>query len=124
MIADRHEDVTLVNAALFDITERQEERERLRLAEEEYRLAAKHSNAATCRFDVANRTVTITSEAAKRLELPEVIEDVPYGRVRAGRISPDTAQAYTAFYEGIRRGVKERNLQKAAARRLALDQRA
>lgn len=39
--------------------------------------------------------------------MPECIPDVPYGRVRLGKISDDTADAYIAFYEAIKRGEKE-----------------
>ena len=92
---------------LVDITSQRKSEESLRLAEEEYRIATRHSGHTIGRYDIAARTLTITDDVATRLALPECIPDVPYGRVRLGRISEDTAGAYIAFYEDIMRGKKE-----------------
>lgn len=108
LISDRHNDVVFVNAALFDITTQQDEKEQLALHEEEYRLATEHSGRIICRYNIADRSVTITTEAAKRLGLPKRLEDVPYGRVKQGFVSSDTADAYIAFYEAIIHGEKEK----------------
>lgn len=75
--------------------------------EEEYRLAALHSGRTIGRYNVEKETLTITTEDARRLELPECIEDVPYGRIRLGKISPDTAEAYKTFYNNIKKGKPE-----------------
>lgn len=92
---------------LVDITAQKKGEGALRLAEEEYRLATRHSGYTIGRYDVRARTLTITEDAATRLALSECIQDVPYGRVERGEISEDTADAYIAFYEGIMLGEKE-----------------
>ena len=74
---------------LVDITDQKETLYKLRLAEEEYRLATEHNNTATCRYSVQSMTLSITPEVARRINLPETLNDVPYGRVKSGRISPD-----------------------------------
>ncbi len=100
-------DEQILNVVQLDITEQKETEANLRLAEEEYRLAAKHSGRTICRYDIATQTIKITSEAAKHLSLPECIPDVPYGRVELGKISPDTKDTYIAFFEGIMQGKPE-----------------
>ncbi len=81
--------------------------ENLRKTEMEYKIATQHSGRTICRFDVASRNLTIAAEDAKYFSLPECIPDVPYGRVRLGKISSDTAGAYIGFYEDIIKGKKE-----------------
>ena len=92
---------------LVDITSQKKSEENLRLAEEEYRLATRHSGHTIGRYDIKAQTLTITDDVATRLALPECIPDVPYGRVKLGKISEDTADAYIAFYEDIMKGKKE-----------------
>ncbi len=92
---------------LVDITRSKKNEANLRLAEEEYRLATRHSGHTIGRYDVENETLTITEDAATRLALPETITDVPYGRVRLGKISSDTKDAYIRFYENIKNGGRE-----------------
>lgn len=75
--------------------------------EEEYRLAALHSGRTIGRYDVEKEVLTIMAEDAKRLELPEQIEDVPNGRIKLGKVSPDTAESYKKFYEDIKKGKPE-----------------
>lgn len=81
--------------------------DQLRLREEEYRLAVRHSNNVVCRYDVAARTLTLPQEAGLSFADGETALDVPYGQVREGKVSPQTAGAYIDFYERIRRGEKD-----------------
>ena len=46
----------------------------------------------------------MTVEAAAQFSLPLSITDVPYAPVRLGLVSPESAEAYTAFFEAILRG--------------------
>ena len=107
VLSQTGENKYVLNSVQYDVTEQKLERERLRVSEEEYRLATEHSKRTICRYNIADMTITVSAEAAKRLSLPEVVEDVPYGRVKLGVVSPDTADAYIKFYEAIRRGEKE-----------------
>ncbi len=74
---------------------------RLRMSDEEYRAVLKQSQSIIGRFDARTRTVTLQPETAAQLRMSELIADVPFGPVRAGRISADTADAYIAFYGRI-----------------------
>lgn len=100
-------DHAILNAVQLDITEQIEEKERLQHIKEEYRLASRHNGTTIGRYDIASQTLTIKENVAAKLDLPDIIPDVPYGRVRLGKISQSTAQAYIDFYERIARGEKE-----------------
>lgn len=88
-------------AILGDITEKRKAHQRMQLSEEEFRLAVEHSGAMTCRYDIANRTLNFSLRVAKRMNLPQVCDNVPYGRVNSGHISADTVQAYTSFLKAL-----------------------
>ncbi len=96
----------LVNAVLLDVTRQHEATERLRISEEEHRLAVAQSGNIICRYSVADKTMHMSRETADTLSLPEQIIDVPYGPVRLGMISRENEQAYIDFFESIDRGEK------------------
>ena len=96
--------------AYTDITDKQEALEQLRMSEEENRLAIRHSKTVVCRYDIATRALTLSPNVSAIFEMPAVAGDVPYGEVKSGRISPETAGAYTAFYESILHGEKDGDL--------------
>ena len=104
VVAERTGEAVIVNAVLLDVTAQQEAVERLRISEEEHRLAVEHSGTILCRFSVKDNTVTLSPETAAKLRMPQRIRDVPYGPIQNGQISKDTASAYVAFYESILRG--------------------
>ena len=104
LASDRRGEAMTVNAVLFDVTEQQEALERLRVSEEENRLAAAHSGSTVCRYSVAERTLSVPRKQNSIFHLPARLEDVPGGPVRRGEISPETAGAYRAFYDDIRAG--------------------
>ncbi|MDD3921447.1 MAG: diguanylate cyclase, partial [Eubacteriales bacterium] len=104
VLSDRSGERLTVNAVLFDVTERQQALELLRISEEESRLAIQHSKTVVCRLNIAARRLTVPSGVDSIFEVPSIVEDVPYGSVQAGRVSPETADAYIALYESIFRG--------------------
>ena len=104
--ADRKDGRVLVNAVLLDVTELQETAERLRISEEEHRLAIAHSGNIICRYTAADRSLSMSPEFAALLSIPERMENVPEGPVRQGLVSADSAAAYIGLFESIRRGDK------------------
>lgn len=94
----------LFNAVLFDITQRQEAAERIRISEEEYRLALQFGSTIVGRFTLATRTLCISTETAARNGHPIVMQDVPYGPVRLGFVAPKSQKTYIAFFEDILKG--------------------
>ena len=100
----RRGDGMTFSMVLFDVTERQSSMEKLRINEEENRLAILHSGNIVCRYSIAERTLTASPEAAAKLNRPERIEDVPYGPASIGKIAPESVETYIAFFEEIMHG--------------------
>lgn len=98
------------NAVFFDVTARQDTLEKLRVSEEENRLAIQHSQTTVCRYDVASRSLTVSPHVNPIFEASSVIKDIPYGEVKKGNISSESAASYIAFYEKILRGEKNGEL--------------
>ncbi len=106
-LAERHSDSAIFNVALYDVTEQKRVEQKLRLSEEEYRLATLHSNVSIGRYSIAKRSISLAPATAAKYGYPEVMENIPYSLVEQGDVSDDTAQAYVSFYERIMRGEKE-----------------
>lgn len=87
-----------------DVTEQRELIERLRISEAENMIAAQLGGNVVCRYMIADKTLSLSPEAAKAFALPETIRNVPEEPVRSGRISPESADAYKGFFESILRG--------------------
>lgn len=80
--------------------------DKLRMSEEQYRITVNHSDNIMCRYNIADKTLSMSAEAALILSTHEKVENVPYGPVHAGSISADTAETYITFYEGMLQGNK------------------
>lgn len=104
IIVDRVQNAAIVNAVFLDVTEEQEEKERLRVSEELNRLAIEHSGNIITRFDVAARTLTLPDAFNPIFELPHVLCNMPHEQIALGRVSPETAGAYTELFESIVHG--------------------
>ena len=98
------EEQFVINAVLLDITDQQEAQERLRVSEELNRLAIEHSGSIIARFDVQTRTLTLPERFTPIYEVPRVLYNMPQEQIALGRISQQTAGAYTELFESIIRG--------------------
>ena len=87
-----------------DITELQDERERLRQSEELNRLAIEQSGRIIGRFDVSGKTLSLPSTLPKRYGHEGALRDVPEAQIARGRISPETAEVYRRFFSDISDG--------------------
>lgn len=96
----------IINSVVFDITMRQEALESLRISEEENRLAIAHSRSVVCRYDVASKTLRVSPRVNDIFTVPKNISDIPYSQIREGKVAPDSAETYIAFYNAIARGEK------------------
>ena len=103
-MTERDGDRAVFNAMLVDVTARQEAMERMRISEEENRLALQHTSNTVCRYDVRTRTLHVPKLSNKAFTIPAYMENVPDGPVAAGDISPETAESYKAFYASIQNG--------------------
>lgn len=75
--------------------------ERLRVSEEEYRIAAEQSAKMIFRYDIGARTLHSQPSAAAEFAIPETLKNVPANSSMRDSISPDTLADYIRFYEGI-----------------------
>lgn len=89
---------------LFDITQQQEALERLRISEEINRLAIAHSGKIVTQFNIQNKTLVLPDSFNPIFELPQVLNNVPQGQIDLGRISQETAIAYSTMFEDISNG--------------------
>ena len=94
----------LFHAMLLDVTARQTAQEQLRLGEAEHRLAMLHSGSILCRYSLAERSLTMPEDQAAAFSLPPRVENVPDEPIRLGLIAPDSAAAYTRFFEELHSG--------------------
>ncbi|NMP37976.1 MAG: diguanylate cyclase [Clostridiales bacterium] len=99
-----HEGKSWYYVTLVDITEKRVIEEGLRVSEEENRLALEHSGNIITRFDVHKRTLTLPASFNEIFVLPPILNNVPEEQIKLGRISPETADAYTELFESILRG--------------------
>ncbi len=106
VVVERRGESVVVNAVKLDITQRKLTEEQLRISEEQYRIAQRQSGTIMCRFEVADRSVSMSDEVAAAFDTPNKVFDVPYAPVRLGSIASDSADAYIGFYEAILRGEK------------------
>ena len=93
-------------AVTSDITKEKEIHERLRMSEEQYRLALDNSGNVVCRFDVEDRSLNMSPSAAALLALPEKLTGLPNISLRSKRIAAESIADYVGFYERIVNGEK------------------
>lgn len=98
-----------VNAMLVDMTKQQAEAERLRISEEENRLAILHSGTVICHFDIPTRIMTLAVEVAEKFGVPPTLKDVPDGPIVGGMVSSETKNVFKQFFEDIIGGTPEGN---------------
>lgn len=78
--------------------------QQLRLGQEHYQLALKHSANVICEYNVAERCIVLPEELAAQYGSPRRLYDLPYKPVQDGMISAETSAAYIQFYEDMMRG--------------------
>ncbi len=107
VIAQRHGNAVIVNAMLIDVTEQQEATERLRVSEEEHRLAMIHSGNIICRYSIADGSISMSPEAAATFKIPQRLTDMPEEAIRLGMVAAESVDAYTAFFAALQRGSRD-----------------
>ncbi|MDD3919907.1 MAG: PAS domain-containing protein, partial [Eubacteriales bacterium] len=94
----------VLSVVQYDVTEQQEAQEKLRVSEEENRLAIAHSGNIITKFNVRERTLSLPATLNPIFALPPVLHHMPEEQIALGRVSPETAAAYTELFESIVRG--------------------
>ena len=105
-IMERTEDFIIVSAVKYDITEQKEIEQRLRVSEEEYRLATQHSGFTIARYDVKDKALRFSQTSSALYGFPDTIQNVPDTVIESGEISKGTAEKYRQLFEQISQGEK------------------
>lgn len=96
-----------ITIAMIDITDRKQTEEKLRISEEEYRIATRHSSKLIIRYDILTKTMYSQSDKPSILGLANVAENVPDSIIASGLISRDSVEAFKRFFKSISRGNRE-----------------
>lgn len=96
-----------ITVVMIDITDRKRAEEKLRISEEEYRIATQHSNKLIIRLDVQTRTIYRQSDNSPVFGVPSVIENVPDSIISSGMVAPDSVDAFKGFFNAIYDGQRE-----------------
>ncbi len=96
-----------VTAVMIDITDRKRMEEQLRIREEEYRIATRHSNKMILRFDVVTRMCYRQPGAMPDFGLPQTIEDFPDVIMHSDLVSHDSVPAIRTLFDSIYKGEPE-----------------
>ncbi|MEG0021147.1 MAG: PAS domain S-box protein, partial [Oscillospiraceae bacterium] len=105
-VADRWGDVIRINAVLLDITEEKEAEEKLRIRDEEYSLAIKHSGKIVYRYTLADKSVRMLQKSTDPFGFPDFAENVPQSIVALGIFAPESIDDLVGFYDDISKGEK------------------
>ncbi|SHH54926.1 PAS domain S-box-containing protein/diguanylate cyclase (GGDEF) domain-containing protein [Sporobacter termitidis DSM 10068] len=96
-----------VTVVMIDITDRKRMEEKLRISEEEYRIATLHSNKHILRLDIRTRISYHQTSLPPVFDVPPVLENVPESIISSGAIAQDSADAFRGFFDTIYRGERE-----------------
>lgn len=80
------------------------EQERLRISEQEYRIAAQHSNKMLFRYDLKTSAVSLDEESVRVLGLPAEIVNVPDSVIKAGAVCSVSENDYKEFFAKMQQG--------------------
>jgi len=97
----------VMTLVMIDITDRKRMEEKLRISEEEYRIATLHSNKQIIRLDIRSRTIYHQCRGSQPSDAPQVLEDVPGSIISSGRVAQDSIETLNGFYDAIFRGERE-----------------
>ncbi len=96
-----------VTAVMIDITDRKRMEEQLRVREEEYRIATRHSNKMILRYDVATNVCYRQPGAMPDFGLPQKIENFPEVMTHSDLVSHDSVPAIRTLFDSIHKGEPE-----------------
>ncbi|MEG2082717.1 MAG: diguanylate cyclase, partial [Oscillospiraceae bacterium] len=105
-VADRWGEIIRINAVLLDITEEKEAEEKLRIRDEEYSLAIKHSGKIVYRYTIADKSVHMLQKSTDPFGFPDFAENVPQSIVALGIFAPESIDDLVGFYDDISKGEK------------------
>ncbi|MEG0265489.1 MAG: sensor domain-containing diguanylate cyclase [Erysipelotrichaceae bacterium] len=103
-VSERHGDIIVVNAVMFDVSEVKEAEEKLRIRDEEYALAVKQSGKTVYRYSIKNKNLTRIQQAEDVFGLPQFVENVPDYFIQENLIAKESINDFINFFEDIHTG--------------------
>ncbi len=100
----------LITATMIDITDRKLMEERLRISEEEYRIATRNSNRMILRLDIPKRVGYRQPDAKFDFGLGLVIDNLPDVITDSRLLAEDSVATMRGFFDAIYRGDYEGNV--------------
>ncbi len=95
----------MLTCALFDITLRKNMEEKLRISEEESRIAFQHTDKVMIIYDPGAKVLIQPQEAASALGLPAVVHGVPESVVARGIVAEESVENYLKFFHAMQQGI-------------------
>ncbi|MEG2410972.1 MAG: sensor domain-containing diguanylate cyclase [Erysipelotrichaceae bacterium] len=105
-VSERHGDVIIVNAVMFDVSEVKEAQEKLRIRDEEYALAIKQSGKTVYRYSIPNQTLTRIQQTEDVFGLPEFVSNAPVYFIKENLIAKESVKDFIDFFDNIHSGKK------------------
>ena len=84
-----------------------EEKEQLKVSQQEYRIAAAQSKKSIFRYNILTSAAVCTYAASDCYRVNEIIENVPDSIIQRGEIAPESIGDYRNFYDSIRAGAAQ-----------------
>lgn len=97
----------LLYCAVSDITDIKKSQERLRLREEQYRLATQHSSCLVSIYDIPSRTISPTPEFSRNFPFPYAQPLSPEFLIENGIVHKESIMDYLDFFHSMGEGKTE-----------------
>lgn len=99
------EDGSVVCASQFvDITQQKQLEEKLRVSEEEYRIATSMCDYVVLRYSIESRSIEVLSQGTCGLKFENALSDVPELAIRCGYIASESIETMRTIFAGINSG--------------------
>ncbi|MEG0270271.1 MAG: sensor domain-containing diguanylate cyclase [Clostridia bacterium] len=105
-VADRLGDTIRVNAVLLDITDQKKAEDKLRIRDEEYRLAIAQSGKVVYRYTVSDKSVYMLQKDVDLFGFPSSAQNVPESIIALHIFAPESEGDLADFYGAISNGQK------------------
>ncbi len=90
--------------AIFDITDRKEMETKLKISEEEYRLAVKHSDQYILRYELVTNRLFQQEDNKVFADLPNIIENASVTILDSKYVADESKREFKAFYDNMQQG--------------------
>jgi diguanylate cyclase (GGDEF)-like protein len=97
----------LLYCAISDITCMKKFQEHLRIREEQYRLASRHSGCLVSIYDIPSRTISPSPEFSRTFPFPHTLPLSPEFLIENGIVHKESVTDFLDFYDDMEKGIPE-----------------